>query len=269
MKDIITFNRQTLESVPCWILKNDWDTPPSLFNYGLPPYVFHLIDKPISNEVTECDVLCDFMSQIQASGRAVNYLEIGVSVGKTFFQICKFMQSHNITQYTLNCLDIEMINPTLHNLLKTRLQYDQCEEENYEGSKGMVSLRKSTTINVKTWKNKDNSISYYESDEFDKNVWKTMKTPYNIIFSDALHEPDALLEEYYNLKNNNLIDYTGFVYCFDDLEHDHNGRMWSAVHTIFEDIRNQHSDVKLQHLHVNGWLGEHEGKHNFGVICIL
>ena len=198
---IIEYNRQTLQSVPYWILQNDWESPPSLFNYGLPPYVFHLIDKPISSELTECDIICSYMKKLQELGKCVNYLEIGVSVGKTFFQICNYIQAHNLTSYNLNCLDIEKINPTLKNLLDSRLQYDKFEEHHFEGSKGLDSLRSSELINLKTWKNNENSISYYESDEFDKKIWHNMKSSYNIIVSDALHEPAALLEEYYNLKD--------------------------------------------------------------------
>ena len=94
-----------------------------------------------------------------------------------------------------------------------------------------------------------------------------MNIKYNIIFSDAFHEPQALMNEYLQLKNNNLIDFNNFVYCFDDLESNITGKMWEIVYFIYNDlitITNQ--TLFIKHFVVNGWLGNHEGSHNFGVI---
>lgn len=40
-------NHATRQSVTTWIKREDWESPPSLFNYGLPASVFHLIDKDV------------------------------------------------------------------------------------------------------------------------------------------------------------------------------------------------------------------------------
>ena len=79
-QQIIPFNRKTLASVANWIELEHWNSPPSIYNYGLPERVLHLINKPISHDVTEADLLCQFALDLGN----VNYLEIGVSVGKTF-----------------------------------------------------------------------------------------------------------------------------------------------------------------------------------------
>ena len=64
MDNIIKFNRNTLSKVPKWIEPEDYASPPSLFNYGLPPSVYHLIDQVISEEMTECDIICYFITAL-------------------------------------------------------------------------------------------------------------------------------------------------------------------------------------------------------------
>lgn len=262
INEIITFNRKTLSSVDNWINKSDWDTPNSLFNYGLPSYILHLINLPVSNDITESDKLCEYLYELYKLNGKINYLEIGVSVGKTFYQIIEFSRQYiNENDITLSCLDIEKINPILENLLDSNYKQNKVQ---LTASKKENSLRKDEFNYITTW----NNIKYYESDEFDVNIWKSMEMPYNFIFSDALHDPNALLFEYNSLKLNNLIDTNGFIYCFDDLETEQSGEMWGAVHKILNDIKETYPllNVTLEHLVVNGWIGEHEYKHNFGVI---
>jgi hypothetical protein len=249
MDDIIQFNRATLGKVPQWIERKDWEKPSSLFNYGLPSYVYHLIDRPISNQITEADMICEYMKKL----KNVNYLEIGVSVGKTFWQITEFARVH-LDTYTLSCLDIEKINPTFEKLLgelKTT-RYVQANPPN-------DSIRKSEMNTITTW----GPVTYYEADEFDSSIWDYMPV-FNIVFSDAMHSPDALLYEYQHVKKH--LDPNGFVYCFDDLENDTNGPMWMMVKDILTDIQQTYSTATLEHHVVNGWLGQHQEAHNFGVI---
>lgn len=249
MDEIVQFNRETLRKVPQWIERKDWEKPSSLFNYGLPSYVYHLIDRPISNQVTEADMICEYMKKL----KNVNYLEIGVSVGKTFWQLSEFARTH-IDSYNLSCLDIEKINPTFEKLLgeSTTIHHVQANPPN-------DSIRKSETNTITTW----GPITYYEADEFDNSIWDHMPM-FNLVFSDAMHRPDALLYEYEHVKKH--LDPNGFVYCFDDLENDTNGPMWTAVKHILADIQKTHSTATLEHHVVNGWLGQHQEAHNFGVI---
>lgn len=259
MNSIIEFNRKTLSEVKQWIKREDWEIPPTLFNYGLPPYVFHLIDKPISNDLTEADLICELFRE------NTNYLEIGVSVGKTFYQIIKYAKA-NIKDWTISCIDIEKINPILRELLNK--EFGQLTITEYESNSAYDSIRKDPSIYVYEW----NQIKYYESDEFDLDLWIHMNKQYNLIFSDALHEPHALIQEYTQLKEHNLLDKNGFVYCFDDLDADEEyGKMWKAVKFIYNDICKFYRNltVTLHHSIVNGWLGQHEGSHHFGIIkCV-
>jgi hypothetical protein len=266
MDEIIQFNRETLTNVKNWINRNDWEKPNSIFNYGLPDYIFDLINLPIDNNITEVDMICKYLTQFD---KKINYLEIGVSVGKTFYQIIKFANTilKDIEDKSFSCIDIEKINPTLENLLDDMYDTKIIVRSNLDQD-NKNSIRKKSHNFISTW---NNNINYYESDEFDKNIWKTMKKQFNLIFSDALHDPSALISEYHSIKNNNLLDIDGFIYCFDDLENEKNGPMWNAVNTIFMDIKIQYPllNVTLEHFVVNGWIGQYEHKHNFGVIKCL
>jgi hypothetical protein len=262
MDDIINFNRRTLSGVKQWITRSDWETPPSIFNYGLPNSIFHLIDLPINETVTEVDMICKYLGEFPK----INYLEIGVSVGKTFYQVIKYAAEHfNTNVYkSFSCIDIEKINPTLEKLFDDMYGNKSVTLSNTDDT-NVNSIRKQKNNFVTVW---DNHIRYYEADEFDKNIWTTMNTQYNFIFSDAYHAPHALINEYTNIKNNNLLDPEGFIYCFDDLESYSEGPMWKAVKQISHDIQTQYPqfNVTVEHLNINGWIGQHESKHNFGVI---
>ena len=47
LEQVRRHNHATRKSVKTWIKRGDWEAPPSLFNYGLPASVFHLIDKDV------------------------------------------------------------------------------------------------------------------------------------------------------------------------------------------------------------------------------
>ena len=274
--DIISFNRSTLNSVKQWIERDDWKMPPSLFNYGLPPHVFHLIDVPIDTSVSEVDYLCNLVKTINADNRPVHYLEIGISVGKNFYTMVQFVkgmikqsQQSQQHQHTITGIDIEKINPTLNKLLTS--VHATSSVDTFTNDK--PTTIRSNPINIcNQFVDTDNALltRYYEADEF-SNIWTHLDKRFNLVFSDALHDPSALLHEYASLKDNNLLDVDGgFFYCFDDLEADEQtGKMWSAVNRIVQDMKTtlgNKLDIKVQHLEMNAWLGQHEHKHHFGVI---
>jgi len=269
MESIIKFNRQTLDSVPNWIHDKDYSSPPSLFNYGLPQRVYHLINANISNELTECDIICFIIDTFVKEKIKVNYLEIGCSVGKTFYQISRFVKELT-HEFSLNCLEIESINPVLFKLLSQLMPnsyYDKSEmKSTIENDKSCGFVK--DTNKILTWKNDSSSIVYFEANEFDMGIWKKMNNKYNIIFSDAFHEPHALLEEYSYIKMNDLIDFTKFIYFFDDLEADMDtGKMWQSVKYIANDLQLISGQTLFtKNIVVNGWLGNNEAKHNLGVI---
>jgi hypothetical protein len=261
MNSIIQYNRETLSFVKKWIERKDWEIPNSIFNYGLPDSIFDLINLPINNDITEVDMICNYFLEFE---KPINYLEIGVSVGKTFYQIIKFSQNYCKFNNTFSCIDIEHINPKLEKILDDMSITKTINKIEVDNTL-LHSIRKKNKNVITKW---DNNITYYESDEFDTNIWKNMIIKYNFIFSDALHEPNALITEYKNIQNNNLLDETGFIYCFDDLENDKNQPMWQAVYTIYNDMKLKYGllNISIDHFYVNGWIGQYEHIHNFGVI---
>ena len=57
---VLQKNRENLSKVKCWIDDNVYKN--SIYNYGLPPRVRHLIDLQVGNETTYSDLLV-FLSQ--------------------------------------------------------------------------------------------------------------------------------------------------------------------------------------------------------------
>ncbi len=275
LEKIITFNRESLALVPVWIYPDEWVSPPTLFNYGLPRHVFHLINLPQSNEPTEADLLCMFLLQRAAEepNETLRYLEIGTSVGKNAFQIARFA-SQFLPSFELHFLDLEKPNPTFANLLSALSDAPPVVREGspYVQTKypsGYVSPRGSTPYRSHLWKRGSNLFTYHEGDEFDNKIWSRESLgnrPFHVVFSDALHNPEALLHEFSMLDSQGLVDPANVVYCFDDLEHSADQPMWSAARTIFGKMQASNPRLSMTHYRVNAWLGQHEPPHNFGAI---
>jgi len=261
MNEIIEYNRKTVNNINEWIKYDNYVN--SYFNYGIPGHIYDLISKPINNDICETDIICLNILEFYNSQNYISYLEIGVSVGKTFYQIIQFIKKHAPTNFRISCIEIENINPLLKDLIS--LDFNDINTTKITKDNTINSIRTNEYNYIHNWNNK---IYYYEADEFDKEIWKYMKTKYNIIFSDALHNPSALLEEFDSIINNDLINENGFMYCFDDLEANQDEPMWKAVYHIYNQLKSKfiNLDFIIEHLYVNGWLGEHEYKHNFGVI---
>ena len=75
-------NRQALELIGNWI--DDKAFAASWFNYGVPDFIKAVINQPIGDALTYTDLMLRIAEKYF---NQVNYLEIGVSVGKNFFQI--------------------------------------------------------------------------------------------------------------------------------------------------------------------------------------
>jgi len=96
-------NRATLASVPLWIsdeLRRD-----SVFQYGIPDSVCHLVDEDIGDGITYTDALVVISKKLK---KQIRYLEIGVSVGKNLLQMIERLESAHLTGF-----EIEDINPVL------------------------------------------------------------------------------------------------------------------------------------------------------------
>ena len=71
---------------------------------GLPKRVFHLINTPKNNDITYVDLLTFLYSFLNK--KKINYLEIGVSVLKTFYQIANFLKNSNLYAYDINYINL-------------------------------------------------------------------------------------------------------------------------------------------------------------------
>lgn len=244
---VVQQNRNTLAQVPCWIRPADYEG--SLFHYGLPPSVRHLIDRPISDDITYSDVLGGLAARIGAA--RINYLELGVSVGKNFLQIARLLRESELTGF-----EIEEINP----LLEARF----ADKEVCQRWPTLPASLKKQDSSLTTYRLDTNRITYLCGDVFDEQSWTRLRgRKFNLIFSDAFHSPAALLREYEMLQKYELFDERGFAMIWDDL----GGPLTPAFLRVARDMR---ARWKLGPgctalSRYRGWLGQHESPHLIGV----
>lgn len=243
LHDTIQMNRQSLKLIDTWIddeaFKNSW------FNYGVPDYIKDKINKPINDDITYTDLML-FLSK--NFFEKLNYLEIGVSVGKNFFQVLNAPGDARLT-----CFDIEEINP----IIERKLTFNHIVE--WETPANSIKKSKSS---LKTYTFNRSEVKYLCADVWDENSWSKLKdSRFNLVFSDALHTPEAILFEFEMLFKYNLLD-EKFVIVWDDLV----GKMKNSFYKI---IRKYNKVYKLQDIYllsINGWVGEHESPHSVGII---
>lgn len=248
IEPIVNYNRETLEKVNNWI--DDEIYEKSIYQYGLPQQARHLIDLEIGKDITYSDAilyLCSFLK------KDVRYLELGVSVGKNFFQITNFLKNSQITGF-----DIEEINPILEKI------FTKIDRKDWETMKGSMK-HENSSLTTYSYSQNNNKIAYLSGDVFDENSWKRLAgNRYNVIFSDAFHTPEALLIEYEMIKKFQLIDDEEFILVWDDLH----GDMETSFNKIWFDLQKKYNLEEQSKLRVglNGWLGQNEFIHEIGVI---
>ncbi|MGN6539820.1 MAG: class I SAM-dependent methyltransferase [Ginsengibacter sp.] len=240
---LIKKNRESLSLVDNWIDENAFKN--SFFSYGVPDYIKKDINKPINQSATYTDLIV-YLSKKHF--RKINYLEIGVSVGKNFFQL---LNAHADSSFT--GFDIEEFNP----VVERRLHF----KEKTEWQTPANSIKK-TASSLKKFSYNGMEVDYLCADVWDENSWAKLKgNKFNIIFSDALHTAEAILFEFEMLVKFDLLA-EKFIIVWDDLV----GKMQKSFYKIIRkyDQKYQIKDIYL--LDINGWVGEHEKPHTVGVI---
>ncbi len=237
-------NRDVLNSISSWISLDNFKN--SYFNYGVPNSIMSLLDLPLGDEMTYTDLI----SYITKEFKNNNYLEIGVSVGKNFYQLANQFENARLTGF-----DIENINP----ILEKQFVF----ENKSEWTLNNESLR-SELATLNNYNYKSNSISYLAGDIWDESCWQKLGGQrYNIIFSDALHDPKALLWEYDMIKKYELLA-DEFIFIWDDLN---NGLEESFKRIVSDLTKNKNSEFKSYLIKINGWLGENYPlKHDVGIL---
>jgi hypothetical protein len=243
MDKVIEENRHALSLVNNWIDAAAFEK--SFFKYGVPDYIKIHLNKPINKSVTYTDIMAYILKK---HFEELNYLEIGVSVGKNFFQLLESTNNATFTGF-----DIEEITP----VIERRLIF----KEKSEWETPVKSIKK-TKSSFKKFDYKGLEVNYLCADVWDENSWAKLKgNKYNLVFSDALHTADAILFEFEMLVKYELLD-EKFVIVWDDLV----GKMRNSFFKIIKkyDQKYQIQDIYL--LAVNGWIGENETPHSLGII---
>ena len=248
IEPVMRINRRTLEKVDNWIEDDVYEK--SIFQYGLPRSARHLIDKEIGADITYTDAMLYLSRYLK---KKINYLELGVSVGKNFIQIVDYFHHSASTG-----VDIEEINPVLEGFFK---------KVSYMGWKtGINSMKRgASSLSEYYYTPNHNQITYISGDIFDESTWRALSArKFNMVFSDAFHSPEALLHEYEMIKKYELLDPDEFIFIWDDLGRE----MTTSFMQIWHDLRFKHNLRNSSRLMVRlrGWLGINEDKHPVGII---
>ena len=243
MEGIKKVNRSSLALIDDWIDEAAFSR--SCFKYGVPEFIKTEINKPIGDTLTYTDLML-FISRKHFS--SIHYLEIGVSVGKNFFQLINAHEKGRFSGF-----DIEEINP----VLEQRLAFKNREEWKTPSK----SIKKNPS-SFKTYRFKETEVSYLSADVWDENSWAKMKgNKFNMVFSDALHTPQAILFEFEMLVKYDLLD-EQFVIFWDDLV----GKMKNSFYKIIRKYDKVYKIQDIYLLNINGWVGENEAAHTVGAI---
>jgi hypothetical protein len=203
-------NRKLLASVPQWISQETLNS--SLWRYGVPAewdlarngdmYSSGLPDE--DPEITSADILAFIASYLPD----LRYLEIGVSVGKTFLQICDQFPSADIVG-----LDVEDVNPVLLSRF-TRPKITWKADAPYE----VDTLSGQPVKKLATMTELSSNVHYLSADQFRDETWQKLSgRRFNLVFSDGIHSSAALRTELQFLLKNDLIDRERFAMFWDDL----------------------------------------------------
>ena len=244
-------NRSALSKVPEWISDDVYRT--SVFQYGLPERVRHLIDLDVGVEPTYADLLLHYARRLP---QPVTYLEIGVSVGKTFFQMLQGLRSSHLVGF-----DLEDISPTLRAYLGPRAP----SRDTWTNLAGSLRLAPSA-IDRYPEAPRDHLVEYVSADIRDERAWMRLRgRAFNVVLSDAEHSPDAILHEAAMLERYDLLDPRGFVMVWDDL----GDGMTDAFLEVWErlQVRFGLPDSSLRMGLARGWLGTQEPAHLVGLVA--
>jgi hypothetical protein len=239
----IEANRKSLELVKNWI--DDTALSASCFSYGVPDFIKADINKKINTEPTYSDYILHFAKKYF---QEIKYFEIGVSVGKNFFQILNGAEKGTFTGF-----DIEEINPVLAELFN--------EKGKQEWGTQQGSFKKNNS-SIRRFSFHDKIINYVSADVWDEKSWSMLKgSKYNLVFSDALHTPEAILFEFEMLVKYELLA-DQFIVIWDDLV----GKMKDAFLAIIRKYDRVYRIKDAYLISVNGWIGQHERPHSVGII---
>ena len=239
-------NMATMEKISTWLDADGFQK--SVFQYGVPDEIRHLIDLPMGQGLTYTDALLSLTGHLH---KPVTYLEIGVSVGKNFLQMAE-----SLSRATLTGFDIEEISPVLKNHFQpgSRTEWPTTSSSLKKANSSLSKF--ATTV-------RDNQVSYLSGDVFDEQSWRHLKgQKFNVVFSDAFHSAEALKVEHEMLLRHDLLDHDEVIIMWDDL----GGGMTDAFEEIAVSLRKSRKGGAGSSFVVplKGWLGDNWGDHQVG-----
>ena len=220
---IITKNRNFLKTINKFLPEVHY----SQNDYGVQRRIYNDLEKEIVRVPTYSDFLIFLINKLFKKN--INYLEIGVSVLKNYLQINNGISDSNIVGF-----DINEINPNFRNL-------NEVQKNN-------------------------NNLMYFKGSVLNKNDAKVFNEffveKFDLIFSDALHEPEAIRSEFELIIKDNLKE--EFLIYYDDLDFD---GIEDELEKIRKDLEN-HIDQKINFytLKIYGWIGQNEKLHKNGIL---
>ena len=152
-----------------------------------------------------------------------------MSVLKNYLQINNGVSDSNIVGF-----DINDLNPNFINLNKIQ-----------KNNNNLIYF-------------KGNVLSKEDAEKFNE----TFKDKFDLVFSDALHEPEAIRSEYELIIKNNLKN--KFLIYYDDLDF---AGIEDELGKIRKDLENHLDEsINFYTLNIYGWIGQHEKLHKNGIL---
>jgi hypothetical protein len=239
-------NRDSLNVITDWI--DDRAMKESIYRYGTSAETRKILNYKIKNETTYSDLMVAFCKAITH----LNYLEIGVSVGKNFWQVLNCKEKGSFWG-----LDIENLNP----VLERKLAFDS--RTKIESS---FKSNRTEAPHVSRFSYNGVVVAYSAGDVYDDAVWNMFDGQrFSLIFSDASHTPEAIRSEWHQITSRDLLDRRGFTIVWDDLT---TPAMRAAFNDFTVDCGKRYGIAPNNACltHVRGWVGSKEPYHPIGII---
>lgn len=248
MAEVIRLNRAVVGQVKSWVIPGLIQN--SIFHYGVDPGAEALLDLPLDDGCTNTDLLVYWGRRI---AQPCKYLELGVSVGKTFWQVLNDCGPCECWGF-----DIEEITP----VLKERL----VEQSREEWPSPPGSLKK-TASSITRYLHPESGgrVTYICADIFDEKAWARLAgQQFNLVLSDALHAAPALEFEWAHLSQSGILHPAEVFIMWDDLSGALNTWFLGKQPDFSRQLAVEPANVRTVFL--NGWLGRREFPHRLGLV---
>ena len=203
---VMAENRKHLADVKTW-----WDKAAledSFYYYGVPKNCPDLDE--VEQRLTYVDWMCFLAGQLK---KPVKYLELGVSVGMSSYEILKTLKPERVVG-----MDIESLYPLLRKELSGGAIIDEWPMHtvfNVINDKGP----RPKPSRITRYQHENSIYDYLEANIWEESTWSRLDgVKFNLVLSDAVHYPDAIRMECDRLLKNDRLDHDEFVAVWDDLQ---------------------------------------------------